>query len=131
MSTATSLIEECRGRGLTLMADGGRLVFAPQSEMTADLAARLSANKAAVLDAIEKQPKRRDALTIGGDTARGFPDQSDTTPRRPCWCCGFCEFAQDLAGHGWVCVRCHPPGELRAHAERCTVGSNARIGGTP
>ena len=93
------LLDELAQRGITLVADGGRLRFCPRAAMPAGLAERLKSCKAEVLEIVNNP----------------WPE-SEPEPE-PCKSCGGLELWETLTGR-WRCMACDPPETARRLLEK-------------
>jgi hypothetical protein len=112
------LLEEAKAVGLTVLADGQRLVIrGPRS--SEDIAQRLLEHKAAVLEAIAKDPlagtifggKWIEKLNHEGKAYWEHPGTGhieDIEPPDPCPKCNNLELWQNALGD-WRCMLCDPP----------------------
>lgn len=141
MSSAQAIVAECERLGVTLEAHGGNIRIQPASAVPAELKSRLREAKADVLALLAARESHAEAtaksdrsplLSVVAVPSRGDPPISAAehgVPEYGCWVCEGREFARDLAHRDWVCTRCHPDEEYRAHLPRCTSRHPSRRGG--
>src|SRR5215210_4040649 len=92
---ASLLLEDLQGRGITLAANGDRLIIdAPKGALTDELRQVLAAHKLEILALLGGEPR----------------------PTRPCFSCRSARWRRRTPerGGGWLCGACHPaPERLR------------------
>ena len=120
----THILDELSSLGIELEVDGDRLLCRPASLLTADLRARIRAEKEELLRALRGQetphspfnglPEIETAPILPQIRSPGKP------PQRGCYCCSGRGFHKVEGGPEWVCSTCHPP-ELRVVVEEWTA----------
>lgn len=131
--TAAALLAECRQRGLTLAAEGDRLLVRPADLADDERVERLQRWKSDLLRLIAAR-----AIGRGGTAPVDPPDDRDSRrPRevaggstwpwtRNAWCAyGHPTAWRSIHGPHLVCETCHPPATEAAVAERGVTGTGA------
>lgn len=90
---AAAAIDTARRHGITLSADGQRIIARPASAITPELREMITARKAELLTHLTRTTGRASDV---------IPD-----PAGPCPACGSGQWWQ-LPGHAWYCRHCTP-----------------------